>query len=45
MFDTDQSGSISLNELRKVCDKLGFALNDNDIKNLMALMDKVFYNN
>ena len=41
LFDSDKSGSISLAELEKVCDKLGFKLNNKDIKNLMNLMDKV----
>lgn len=41
MFDSDKSGSISLNELAKILEKLGCKLGEDDVKNLMNLMDRV----
>jgi Ca2+-binding EF-hand superfamily protein len=42
-FDSDKSGSISVNELEKLFSKLGMAIKEKEIQNLMNLMDSVSY--
>lgn len=40
MFDKDGSGSISRDELKKLCDSLNLKVNSDELKSLMKLMDK-----
>lgn len=40
MFDTDKSGTISVNELKSVLKKLGKNMSDKEIKKMMSSVDK-----
>ncbi|RNA38039.1 calmodulin [Brachionus plicatilis] len=40
VFDSDDSGSICVKELKKVCESLGIKVGDRQVNELMRLMDR-----